>query len=56
MTIHYLCKCSRQADLQVTPDTVLISQETVMNEVGYQLEATFEWVHLGVQAKVRMGS
>ena len=24
---------------------VLISQETVMNEVSYRLEATFEWVH-----------
>jgi hypothetical protein len=36
----------RQADLEVNPDRILMSREAVMNEVGYQLVGTFEWVHM----------
>jgi len=35
----------RKANLQIDTGDVLISQETVMNEVGYRLKGTFEWVH-----------
>lgn len=37
----------QKADLGSAADAVLISQETVMNEVGYVLKATIEWMHLG---------
>jgi hypothetical protein len=35
----------RQANLRVDARDVLVSQETVTNEVGYRLRGTFEWVH-----------
>ena len=35
-----------EADLDLPADVVLISRETVMNEVGYRLKAAFEWQHL----------
>jgi len=31
--------------LPMSSSAVLLSQETVMNEVGYRLKASFEWVH-----------
>lgn len=36
-----------QAGLQMGPHTVLVSQETIMNEVGYQIKASFNWIHTG---------
>lgn len=35
----------REANLWVDPSKVLVSQETVMNEVGYRLRGTFQWLH-----------
>jgi hypothetical protein len=35
----------REANLRVEPQDVLLSQETVTNEVGYRLRGTFEWLH-----------
>lgn len=35
----------QEACLSLDPQAVLLSQETVMNEVGYKLTATFEWIH-----------
>jgi len=35
-----------EAGLQIDPLTIVVSQETVMKEVGYRLKATFEWVHI----------
>lgn len=34
-----------EAHLRIDPREVLVSQETVTNEVGYRLRGTFEWVH-----------
>jgi hypothetical protein len=36
----------QEAGLSVDPQTVLLKQETVMNEVGHRLRANFEWVHI----------
>jgi hypothetical protein len=36
----------RDANLTLDPHTVLLSQETVMNEVGYCLKGSFQWVHV----------
>jgi len=36
----------QKAGLSMDADRVLVSQDTVMNEVGHRLEATFEWVHI----------
>jgi hypothetical protein len=36
----------REAGLLMDPHAVLLSQETVMNEVGYRLKASFEWLHI----------
>ena len=38
----------RDAGLAIDVRRVLLSQETVMNEVGYQLKATFEWTHIDI--------
>ena len=35
-----------EAGLHLNTRAVLLSQETVMNEVGYGLKATFEWLHM----------
>ena len=35
----------RKANLRMDAADVVITQETVMSEVGYRLRATFEWVH-----------
>jgi hypothetical protein len=34
-----------EAGLRVNPRNVLASEETSMNEVGYRLRGTFEWLH-----------
>jgi len=34
-----------EANLLIDPCHVLVSQETVTNEVGYRLRGTFEWMH-----------
>lgn len=36
----------RNAHIQSDPSSVLISQETSSNEVGYQLRARFQWIHI----------
>lgn len=38
----------QEANLELAADAVLISQETVMNEIGYRLKATCEWAHIDV--------
>ena len=38
-----------EAGLLIGVKDVLISQATVMNEVGYRLKATFEWIHTPAQ-------
>jgi hypothetical protein len=35
-----------KAGLSVDAQTVLLKQETVMNEVGYALRASVEWTHI----------
>ena len=35
----------RECGLGIRPDAVLISEETVMNESGYRLRASFQWLH-----------
>lgn len=35
----------REANLRVDPNKVLVSQETVTNQVGYRLRGTFQWLH-----------
>jgi hypothetical protein len=37
-----------EAGLLTDPRAVLLSERTVMNEVGYRLKASFEWVHIDV--------
>jgi len=37
-----------KSNLRLTGEAVLISQETVMNEVSYRLKATFEWIHTSI--------
>jgi fructose-1,6-bisphosphatase len=39
-------KVFREAGLSMDPHTVLLSEETVMNEVGYRIKASFEWMHI----------
>jgi hypothetical protein len=36
-----------EAGLLVDAHAVVVAEETVMNEVGYRLRATFDWVHIG---------
>jgi hypothetical protein len=36
----------REANLAVDPRTVVVSEQTVGNEVGYRLKATVEWIHV----------
>lgn len=38
----------REAGLLMDAHAVLLSQETVMNETGYRLKASFEWTHIDV--------
>lgn len=38
----------REAGLLMDARAVLLSHETVMNEVGYRLKANYEWVHIDV--------
>lgn len=35
----------KEAGLLLNADDVLVSEQTVMNEVGYRLKATFDWDH-----------
>ncbi len=35
-----------EAGLAIDPNTVLRSENTVTNEVGYRIQASFEWAHL----------
>lgn len=44
-TRHALAMSLREADLRIDPRDVLVSEETVTNEVGYRLRGTFEWLH-----------
>jgi len=34
-----------EAGLHGDPNAVLVSEQTVMNEVGYRLRATVDWTH-----------
>jgi hypothetical protein len=36
----------RDAEIQIDPFSVLVSKETSSNEVGYQLRARIEWIHI----------
>ena len=36
----------READIPIDARSVLLSQETVMNEIGYRVRASFEWTHI----------
>jgi hypothetical protein len=36
----------RESGLGLDPRTVLVSLETVTNQVGYRLKGTFEWIHI----------
>jgi len=38
----------KRANLALNPNAVLVSEQTVMNEVGYRLQATFEWIRIPV--------
>jgi hypothetical protein len=38
----------REAGGLVDADAVILSQVTVMNEVGYRLKASIEWRHIDV--------
>jgi hypothetical protein len=40
-----LASAFRKAGLRVDPRAVLASEETAMNEVGYHLRGTFDWLH-----------
>ena len=40
-----LAEVFRKAGLRIDVHAVLMYQETVMNEVGYQLKASFDWYH-----------
>jgi hypothetical protein len=46
-----LTRAFREANLKLDPRDVLLSQETVMNEVGYRLRGTFQWMHIDRQEK-----
>jgi hypothetical protein len=35
-----------EASLPMDPRAVLLSQATAMNEVGYRLRGTFQWIHI----------
>ncbi len=35
----------REANLRLDPRNVLVSEETVMNEVGYRLRGSVDWLH-----------
>lgn len=37
-----------EAGLLVDTRSVLLSEKTVMNEIGYRLKATFDWMHIDV--------
>lgn len=36
----------RNAGLEINPNAVLTSEGTALNEVGYRLRGTFEWLHI----------
>ena len=40
-----LATALREAGLDMEPDAVLASEDTAMNETGYRLHGTFEWLH-----------
>jgi hypothetical protein len=50
-TREALARAFREANLRLNPRDVLVSQETVMNEVGYRLRGTFQWVQIDRQEK-----
>jgi hypothetical protein len=41
----------RDAGLRIDPGSVLISQKTVGNEVGYQLNASCDWIHIDLASR-----
>lgn len=41
-----LASACREAGLNIDPASVLLSEQTVSNEVGYRLKARIEWVHV----------
>ena len=42
-------KVLNKSGLKMDTHAVLLSEETVMNEVSYGLKATFEWVHVDIE-------
>jgi hypothetical protein len=38
------------AGLPIDPGDVLLSEKTVMNEIGYRMKASFEWMHTNTRA------
>jgi len=41
-----LLQAFRNAQIQIDPFSVLVSEETSSNETGYRLRARFEWIHI----------
>jgi hypothetical protein len=41
-----LMQAFRNARIQIDPFSVLVSEQTLSNEVGYRLRAHFEWIHI----------
>jgi hypothetical protein len=41
----------RDAGIRIDPGKVLISQKTVGNEVGYQLKASCDWIHVDLTSR-----
>lgn len=41
----------QEAGMGIDPGTVLIAQETVGNEVGYQLKASCSWTHVDLNSR-----
>ena len=45
----------REAHLLIDPRDVLLSRETVMNEVGYRTKACFEWIRTDIRTRLSCG-
>lgn len=46
-----LVRVFHEAGLLLAPDKVLVVQQTVSNEVGYRLRATFLWTHIDLTSR-----
>lgn len=46
----------RDAQIQIDPFTVLVSQQTLSNQVGYRIRAHFKWIHIDHPARKLIGS